>query len=449
MENFDYRNFSRFYFCGICGVGMSALAKHLALKGKIVGGSDVNVGKTASALKNLGVKIYEGNLSCHLENFCPDVVVFSSAIDKNGEEMTYATAKKIPIMRRSELLNCLIQDYDKRIAVSGCHGKSTTTAMISRILQKARLSPTVFLGAEDGEFSNYVNGNGQIVVTEACEYDKNIEFIKPNISILLNIDNDHLDSYSSMQELTKTFGDFISNSLAFINADDNRCVEILTPSTVTFGIDKKATYMARGLTQVKGKYSFWVYRNNIKQRKIVLKIVGRHNVYNALAAYSVCDSLGVSGLVIKRALEEYQGIKRRMEYLGRVLEMGGYADYAHHPTEIKAVLQAIGQSSDKWLVVFQPHTYSRTKILINDFINVLQGVENLIIYKTYPAREKYVKEGSSFYLFNELTKRRNNKVYHSFNLSTLSVLIKSFYGRVENVLFLGAGDVYETAKKLL
>lgn len=449
MERFNYNKFKKLYFSGICGVSMSAIAKHLALKGKIIGGSDLSFGKTARELNALGITVFMGNRACHVKEFNPDILVYSSAIDINGEEIQYARERQIPVIRRSVLLNSIMQEYVKSIAVSGCHGKTTTTAMISKIMEQANLSPTVFLGSDEGVFSNYRQGNGESIIVEACEYDKNISFLKPNISIVLNVDNDHLDSYESLEELTQTYEKFIKNTLAFVNSDDKRCVRISTPSTVTFGIDNLATYRAVNLKQKDGFYSFTVLRNNIKQREIKLKVMGRHNVYNAIASYSLCDNLGIPSSLIKTALENFQGVGRRMEYLGNKREVGFYADYAHHPTEIQATLEVLQNSNERWLVVFQPHTYSRTRILLGDFIRVLKNVQDLILYKTYPAREKYDKEGSSYCLYTQIQENGGKGVKHASNIILLKKFVNESLSKVDKVIFIGAGDIYDLAKKIL
>lgn len=449
MKSFNLLEYDRFYFCGICGVGMSSLAKHLISLGKTVHGSDKQNGETALELKSFGIKVSCQKDISHIVEFCPQVFVYSSAIDQGNQEFAYAKNVGIRIIKRSELLGAIMNEFAKRIAISGCHGKTTATAMLSKVLIDCELDPTVFLGGEDYSFSNYRKGSNKLVVAEVCEYKKNLLDVNADISVVLNLDNDHLDSYKDMNDLVGTFEEFIKNSIAVVNSDDRLLLKSSHQSTVTFGVNNNATYTARKVKYNGKGYSFTVYRNNIKQTQINLEIKGEHNVYNALACYVVCDLLGVSKRAIKTSLEKFKGVKRRMERIGELDGVDYVCDYAHHPSEISAVLKTLAIDRKKDLIVFQPHTYSRTQSLFSEFVNVLSDVNKLILYKTFPARERYIKNGSSYSLYLELKAKGKKEVYHAGCSTVLKGLVKGLSFDVERVIFLGAGDIYHIAKELI
>lgn len=444
-----YYQFCRFHFLGINGVSMQGLAKFCAIKGKKVTGSDVVSPKNPERLKNLGIEFFKGHDKANVKN--ADLLIYTSAIDKSNVELVYAKRKKIPIVKRSRLLGDIASEHTYSVAVSGSHGKTTATAMIAEILIGAKKSPTVFLGGESPDYGNFRLGSGEYVVLEACEFQKNLLDISAKISVVLNLDNDHMDSYKDMDDMANTFNEFIGQNVAVINADDLNSKKVGNTSTVTFGIDKKANYYATSIKNDGGKYSFNVCSYNQVHGRIKLNILGYHNIYNALAAFAVGDLLNIKFEIIKQALERFCGVKRRQELLGAKNGVEYFADYAHHPKEICATLSAFN-STEELLIVFQPHTYSRTEILMQDFICAFSDVKKLIIYKTYPAREKFCESGDGKTLFqNILLKReegqKNTLFYAQDEKELYDLLIKEH--SVKKVLFLGAGDIYEHAKSIV
>ena len=448
MENI-YDNYNKIFFSGVLGVSMSALCKHSLALGKSVGGSDVNVGKCDSDLVRLPVSLYKDNLRENVESFNPDALVYTSAISPFHQEITYAKTRGIPLVKRSVFLNECIKGFRKRIGVCGSHGKTTTTSMLAHCLIADNLNPTVFLGGEDLEFGNYRYGDGEFALVEACEYKKNFLDLKVNYSIVLNIDNDHLESYNDMQDMIGAYNEFSSNGVAIINADDHNCHKLTNSNSVTFGIDNSATYMAKKITFNGKGYSFTLFRNGVAKTKIDLVVEGKHNVYNALAVCTLADLLGVSLTTVKDCLSTFVGVKRRMEGIGFYEGLECITDYAHHPKEIKATLKAIEERGKEYLVVFQPHTFSRTKMLLGEFVKELLAVNRLIIYQTYPARENYDKDGSSKRLYEEIKKSTKTDVYHACDENTLKMLINGNKEQVEGIIFLGAGDIYNVAKNLV
>lgn len=448
MKKIDLENFDRIYFSGICGVSMSALCKHALSLGKIVEGSDANLSAYDWGISKLGVKINPSGDDKFLKKFSPQLVVKTSAVSQTDAEIIYANENNITVIERSDMLGNILSSFPKSIGISGCHGKTTTTAMISRVLIEGGLDPTIFLGGEDQLYGNYKKGAGNLVIAEACEYKQSFLSLSPTLAVVLNVDNDHLDCYKDMNHLVDSFKTFISGRLNIVNADDEYYLKIFNQTTVSFGIKNRAAFMAKNIRTESGRLIFDVYLNNLKQQTIQLNLLGKHNVYNALSAYAVGYLNGVCPIDIKKGLQGFYGVSRRMEKLGEYRGIDFYADYAHHPTELNAVLKCVKCLEGKTLVVFQPHTYSRTRILMKEFVKVLSGLENLIIYNSYPAREVYDEQGSSKALVSNLNKALC-KAQHVESQDELSDIIKQRLCGIKRVIFLGAGDIYFIAKKIL
>ncbi len=425
---------------------MSGLAVYLKERGFLVSGSDANPSDRLKGLADTGIKVASKHSSLLVNGV--DAVVYNSAISANNPELLKAKCKNIPLIKRSELLGEILAEYKKSVAVSGSHGKTTATAMIAQILICAGVNPTVFLGGESIAFGNYRSGGKEIAVAEACEYKRNFLDLIPTIAVVLNIDKDHMDSYKDMNDLSNAFREFAKNSVAVINADDTYGKNIENQSVITYGINGNATFTA-GKIKYNGKgYSFTAYAYGRALGRINLSVIGKHNVYNALAGIAVCDLLGVNFKQIKKGLESFNGVKRRSEFLGCLLDKKCYADYAHHPAEISATLNAFNDSGKDYAVVFQPHTYSRTEKLMPEFISALSRIENLIIYKTYPAREKYCKVGSESALYDNL-KKVNDGVKLAMSERELTQSLEQFGQSVKRIIFMGAGDIYEIAVDIL
>lgn len=423
---------------------MSGLAKHLLFENYTVMGSDLYLSDKTAELEKLGAKIHHGHKRENLED--ADCLIYTSAVKSDNPELEEARRRGIPVVKRSRLLGDITARYKNSIAVAGSHGKTTATAMISSVLVQAEKDPTVFLGGDVEEYANYRHGKSDTVVLEACEYEKNILDIKPKIAVVLNIDDDHMDCYKNMKEMVCTFREFSRNSLTFVNADDKHASDVFNSTTITFGIDKLSNYQARYVKKTSSGYSFSVYSCSKNIGRINLKIMGKHNIYNALCAVAVCDTLGVRFSVIRRALESFLGVKRRNEYLGKAFGLNVYADYAHHPREIDATLSAYSENGNDYLTIFQPHTYSRTKILMDEFVQVLSKVNPLVIYKEYPAREKFDESASARALYDNIKSKAEKGVFYADSYKDLNKILKTASPDIKRVLFLGAGDIYEIAK---
>ena len=447
IEDKNLLNYDKIHFIGAGGVSVNALAKYAALHGKTVSASDKTLSKDACELKKLGVKVYLGHHAVSVRG--KELVVYTSAVANDNPELKEAARLGIKTANRAEYLGAITAGFNTSVAVAGCHGKTTVTAMIADIAILAGLNPTVFAGGYSYGYGNFRNGGKNTVIAEACEYKKSFLKIAHNVSVVLNIDDDHRDSYSDGNDLTNSFIEFAGDTLAVVNADDPRCEAVFNKTTVTFGMVNAANYEAKRVTRKKtGEYAFTFYAYGKKAGRINLCVTGKYNVNNALAAAACACELGVNFGTIKAALENFKGVKRRNERIGVIGRAECIADYAHHPTEIKASLNALEGYNENTLVVFQPHTYSRTENLMQKFISALLPVKNLVILKTYAARESFSVKGSAKTLFDELINRGAAATYAATDEKLYDAVVKKL-DKTDRILFIGAGDVYEKAKTLV
>lgn len=447
-RQFNLEKYSKIHFIGVGGISVNSLAKFCILNGKKVSGSDNLCSKLITDLQKQGLTFYLGHHRESVKN--TELVVYSSAIKEDNVELVEAKKRNIPVVKRSEFLGYIASLYKKCIAVSGSHGKTTATAMLSNVLILDGKDPTVFLGGEHAEYGNFRQGDDSTVILEACEYKKNFLDIPHTVSVLLNIDNDHQESYKNMNDVINTFGAFLGDSIGVINADDKYLGSVFNRTTVTFGIENTATFNAKRIRKKDGCYSFTVYAYNKRLGRINLKVLGRHNIYNALSTVATASLLGVDFNTIKRGIESFVGVKRRNENIGAIDGIYAVCDYAHHPREIEAQLKVIKDQKIKPLVIFQPHTYSRTKSLIDEFTSVLSKFDNLIVYKTYPARENFDYNGSAKRLYEEIKKVKANVLYADSEQELYELLRENCTkNKLNKLLFLGAGDIYDIANKMV
>ena len=445
MQSGILEKYRKFYLIGIGGVSMSALAKYLLACGHEVSGSDRAAGERTEELSALGVAVSIGSNAGNPRLRAADVVVYTSAVPEEDEELTAARESGKTVWKRSELLKAVSDAFSHVVAVAGSHGKTTCTAMCAHILESARVPFAAHIGGEDSELGNFYMSGHDFFVTEACEYKKNLLEVEAEKAVLLNIDRDHMECYRDEEELVDTFRRYCGKAkLAFVCADDAKCRGLGDFST--FGIDAAgADYRASELRQSGEKYSFTVSEYGKSLCRIRLNAAGRCNVYNALAAFSVMRSYGFDEQEIRQGLESFRAVKRRFESIGSWTGASFICDYAHHPREIAATIAtAERMCRGKLYAVFQPHTYSRTKFLMGDFVKALRPVKNLMIYKTYPAREYYDEEGSA----KTLARNVGNCLY-SESIRELMTWLKTTLQPGDIVLFLGAGDIYYAAQYLL
>ena len=431
------------HFIGIGGISMSGLALYLKERGYTVSGSDVSENEQVCRLENYGVKIYIGHREENVEG--AELVVFNSAISPDNCELLAAARKAVPLVSRVELLAEIMRGFPYSIGVAGSHGKTTATAMCMHALFNSCENVTAHIGGEDARFGNFYSGGDKFFVTEACEFKKNFLKLEPSVAILLNCDKDHLDCYEDEEELNAAFVNFATRAKTrIVNADD--AVAARVSDAITFALnDRTADFVAEDLRSHAGKYAFTVSERGEKGVRIRLNVYGKHNVYNALAAFAVGRYYRFEPRLLAQGLEQFTGILRRFERLGKFAGAEFIADYAHHPREITAVLASAREvCAGRLFVVFQPHTYSRTKLLFDDFLKVLCDVENLVVYKTYAAREYFDSAGSAYTLAQNLP----NALYAE-SIKELQFYLKPVLSPGDMVLFLGAGDIYCAAKLLL
>ncbi len=398
MYTIDFKKPVHVYFIGIGGISMSGLAKVLIKEGFKVSGSDSKKSEMTSALEAEGIKIFYGQKKENLDSVSPvDVVVYTAAVHPDNPEFMAAKEAQIPMLTRAELLGQIMKEYDIPIAVSGTHGKTTTTSMLSKILLEADTDPTLSIGGIFKDIGGNIRvGNSEYFVTEACEYTNSFLSFFPKISIITNIDADHLDFFKDLDDIRHSFTRFANllpdDGALVINGEIERLDEItgsLGCRILTYGLDSSFDFYATDISyDGHGNPSFTAHLPGGKELKIKLAVPGIHNVYNALAATAVSDILGIDDGYIVSALSLFGGTSRRFELKGEVGGITIVDDYAHHPTEISATLKAaLNYPHNKIWCVFQPHTYTRTKALLNEFAEALSTADHVVLADIYAARE--------------------------------------------------------------
>lgn len=427
---------------GIGGISMSAIAKHLFEEGYFVEGSDVSAGEEVQVLEKTGIPVYIGH---HPEKLMgAQVLIYTDAVEPNDPEREEATRLGLLCFSRMQVLSAIAAQFPTVITVAGSHGKTSATAMLAHILYAAELNFTAHIGGRDRDFDNYLSNGKSIFLAEACEYKRNLLSLPSlDTAVLLNADKDHMECYGTFSALKETFSAYLQKGKRCVaNAEDDK---ILPPDhAVTFGRNK-GDYQVCNLIQAGQKYAFTVLERGEKLCRVRLRVAGYFQVLNALAATAAARLQGVEPEAIVRGLQAFSGVKRRFERMGRLYRAEAICDYAHHPTEISKVISlAKSRSKGNLFVVFQPHTYSRTKLLMEEFAQSLSSAENLLIYKTYAARERYDEEGSAY----TLHKRIKNSLYAE-SIGELNTYLKCNAKSGDILLFLGAGDIYYLVEYLI
>lgn len=424
----------KYYFIGIGGISMSALALYLQNHNCVVSGSDVCDNSLVEKLKTIGIKVNIGHSAEYIENF--DFVVYSYAIKEDNPEIIEARKKNIPLLSRGKLLGMIAKEYKTVIAVAGSHGKTTTTAMLYSCL-KSTYSVCLHLG---GVIKNcnfgYIDGK-EIFLTEACEYHDAFLNLRPNIAITLNIEKEHLDYFKNFSNEISSYKNYEANSQIVVSNQN------LKKGEISFGLTNE-DIIAKNIKLVNHHYEFDCYIKNEYYNHFRLGAFGKYNVKNALSAIAVCNILNVEKEKIYQGLVEFTGVKRRFESLNE--NFIAIHDYAHHPTEIKKTIQTMYEiiGDKKLVIVFQPHTYSRTKTLMEKFKHCFNKRDKLYIYKTYPAREKYDKKGSANHLCKVL-KSCNYDAHYFANEKRLIINLLKLKNLGYAILILGAGNIDEIA----
>ncbi|MDP3974904.1 MAG: UDP-N-acetylmuramate--L-alanine ligase [Candidatus Jorgensenbacteria bacterium] len=418
----DLNKIDRVHCIGIGGIGVSAIARMLHAQGKKVTGSDASPSPVTDMLKRLGIRVVFGHATKNVGR--ADLVVYTKAVLSGNPELRAARRRGIPTLSYAEMLGAISKDR-YTVAVAGTHGKTTTTAMIGHILRAARLHPTIIVGGimKNGG-TNFVAGKGKYFVVEACEYKKSFLDLHPKIVVITNIDNDHLDYYRTIGNIRRAFAKFVGRlgSDGYLICDPR---------------DANMTTVARGTRARVLNYS----RIPLRVR---LRVPGAYNKKNAQAAFAVARALGIPVRTAERALRSFRGVGRRFEYKGTWHGVRFYDDYAHHPTEVKATLRAargyFGKGKKIWCV-FQPHLYSRTRLLMRDFAQSFLDADEVLLADIYAAREKNDGKTNSRMLAGKISMRTPARYLGTF--SRIATFLRTHAKRGDAVITMGAGEAYK------
>ena len=447
--------YNNIHLIGIGGISMSGIAKMLLNKGFKVSGSDINKSDLLLELEEMGAQIFNDHSKDNVTG--ADLVVVSSAIPEKNVELQYARKLGIKIYKRAEMIAELMKNK-KGIAISGTHGKTTTTAMISLVLKKAEFDPAILLGGKlDLLQGNACTGHGDYFITEADESDGSLLYLNPEISVITNIELDHHDYYENTEQVISIFEEFCSKTInkgfCLLNADNANIQQLINrfseEKISTFGL-KKGELQATNITLLPFGSLFTVNYQGKDLGEINLQVPGYHNIKNALACIGTCLHLNVNFVEIKTYLEEFRGVKRRFEKKGLIEDVLIIDDYAHHPTEIKETLKAAKNTGyERIVAIFQPHRFTRTKHLLKDFSRSFAQVDYLIVTPIYGAGETPIKGVSSQKLVDLIKENTIIKVKYVENftgiLSHLNKIVKSR----DLILTLGAGDIYKVGEEFI
>ncbi|MFH1201349.1 MAG: UDP-N-acetylmuramate--L-alanine ligase [Candidatus Omnitrophota bacterium] len=441
------------HFIGIGGIGMSGIAQLYLEKGVVVSGSDLKMSPITEKLISQGAKIYIGHSPANING--ADTVIYSSAIKDDNPEFIEVAKRNITVLKRAEALAGLMQEK-VAITISGAHGKTTTTSMISSLLEEAGLAPTVASGGIVRNFkTNAWSGSGKYFVAEADESDGSFLYYQPTYSVITNIDREHLDYYHEFDYIKEAFRDFMlktkDNGIIFYNGDDHNLKDIkrqIDKRGLSFGLSKYNDVYPRGV-KLKGFSSeFNCIHKGKNLGQFCLNIPGLHNISNSLVVIALGLELGLAPDTIRKSLGSYRGTQRRLEVKLDFNDIKVIDDYAHHPTEIKATLEAVRSlKHNRLLVIFQPHRYSRLKFLFDEFVKVLTNSEHLILSDLYPASEPPIPGITSENLAFKIRDCGHPDV-RFVPKSNLCDCILRQVGAGDIVLFMGAGDIGHTADEL-
>lgn len=444
------------HFIGIGGAGMSAVAYVLLKRGYRVSGSDLNAGNMGAKLAQEGALVYSG----HAESYVNDVdaVVISSAIQANNPELLEAKKRNVPVLHRSDVLAEILNQADG-VAVAGAHGKTTTSAMISCIAEEAGIDPTIIIGGEVASLGgNALNGTGAYVVAEADESDGSFLKFYPKYAVVTNIENDHMDHYGSEENIYAAFEQFLANvkegGAAILCMDSPKlrklAAETATP-VISYGLENdEARYQARNVKYSVNGTSYDLYIYNKFLSKVELIVPGQHNVLNSLGAIATAMEMEISLERILPALKKFGGARRRFETKGRVDGIWVVDDYAHHPTEIGVTLQAARQTEPKRLIcAFQPHRYTRTKLLFEEFSRCFKDCDQLILTDIYAAGELPLEGVSGASLAEAITVATRQPVTFIPDLTKLEEYLFSIAEPGDLIMTVGAGDIFKVGEALV
>jgi len=448
-------NYNRIHFIGIGGTGMSGIAKILMNMGYNVSGSDLKVSEALIRLRDAGANVFIGH---HVSNVIgADLVVVSSAIPKTNPEYVKAIESNIPVVHRADMLS-LLMDSKKGVAVSGAHGKTTTTSMISLIMEKNGFDPTVIIGGELNDIGgNATLGSGEFLVAEADESDGSFVKLKPYIAVITNIENDHMDYYKNMENMKRAFKEFAGNVKEdgfIVLGNDNEHVRELEKDIdkefYTFGINHNSDFMPKNIRLEGLSTRFEIYFRGKLLGEMQLNVPGIHNIVNATAAIAVGNRLGISIEGMREAIKTFRGVQRRFQIVGDIDGIKVIDDYAHHPTEIKATLRAAKNCRPrKVYAIFQPHRYTRTQNLSKEFGSSFFDADEIVLTDIYSAGETPIKGVSSDLIAEYLRENGKKVVYIKRKEEIPDYIIDKKLVPGDYILTIGAGDISDVAYSIV
>ena len=448
-------NKKKIHLIGCGGIGLSGIALILLKKGKILSGSDTVESNLTKKLQKQGMKFFLGQRGKNITEDM-ELVIISAAIKDDNPELKKAKGLKIPVISYAQSLG-LAMETGFGIAVAGTHGKTTTTAMITTILKEAGEEPNFVIGGEVKELGgNSGVGNGNFLVAEACEFNRSFLSLKPKAAVVTNIEEDHLDYYQNLQEIKKAFAEFVflvpADGFIVLSEQAKKCLPKTKTKVFTYGFEENNDYRATKISLKKDITNFDILYQKKFSVSIFLKIPGKHNILNSLAAFVVANQLGVKEEIIKKALKNFKGVDRRFEIKGKFKGITIIDDYGHHPTEIKATLAAIRQRypNNRLIAIFQPHQHSRTRFFLDDFARAFKKADLVIVPEIYFVRDSEEEKRlvNSRNLVDKIKKNKGNALYIPDFVSIVKYLLK-IVRPFDVVLTIGAGPVYQVADELV
>ncbi len=432
----------KIFFIGIGGVSMSSLAHISRLRGFSVAGSDRTESAITKKLTENGIEVFFGHRAENVSD--ADAVVYTLAIGEDNPEYVEAKRRGIPAISRADYLGYVMTGFARRLGISGMHGKSSTTGMCAAVFMAANADPTVVSGAAYPAMGGFYRiGGHDSFIFEACEYKDSFLDFNPTDAIILNIELEHVDYFPDLDAVVSSFSKFakMAKNSVIANADDENVTAALADyrgKIITFGFAENADFTAKRLDMSSGRAAFDIYKNGEFFCKVALRVPGKHNIMNALSVAAAADEYGLSAEAIGRGLSEFRGINRRMEYCGRLSGAEVFDDYGHHPTEIAATLEgARALTGGRLVCAFQPHTYSRTKTLFDDFVTALSAADEVLLAPIYAAREANDPEISSKKLADAIGKKA--MAYDS--TESLASALSSKLESGDVLVIMGAGDI--------
>ena len=450
------RKTQHIHFVGIGGVGMSGIAEILLNTGYTISGSDLALSDTTRRLQKQGATVWQGHTATHMQG--ADVVVVSAAVAAENPEVVAARSQHIPVIPRAAMLAELMR-MKYGVAIAGTHGKTTTTSLVATILTAAGLDPTVVIGGRLNSLgSNARLGQGEYLVAETDESDGSFLLLSPTISVVTTVDAEHLDYYRDLDHIKQAFCQFINNVpfygcsvLCLDQPNIQSLVPQITKRFMTYGMTGQADYMAREVRFTGARSHFEVLRAGHRLGRFTLNLPGMHNVYNAMAAIAVGVELDVPVRTIAKALEDFSGIHRRFEVLGQQDGVTVVDDYGHHPEEIRQTLRAAKSvwPDSRLVVVFQPHRYTRTHFLQQEFFTAFYEADAVLLLDIYAASEAPIAGVSSAMLYEGIKRHGHREVYYLQERAQVVPFLRQYIRPGDILLTLGAGDVWQIGQSFL